>query len=241
MNNSLTIANIAISTHNNLFSLNDLHKASGSENKHKPSYFMSNQETQALISEIESENQIAYHTVKGGNTKTTKQGTFVCRELVYRYAMWISARFSLMVIRAFDAMNTGAIPCLPKLSSDDTVPLRNAVSMATGVLRLDYATIYKMVHQRFGIGEIKELSKEQVGQAVEYVHGLMAMVNQPTINMPFIQNILADNAYQNQKARLTVDGMIDELKVMIDYVDELRTRLTMQDRLIGALQTRFIG
>lgn len=237
----LVISNQVISTHNGLFSLNDLHKSSGGNSKHQPTNFMRNAEVQELIVEIEQDGTIAYQTIQGGNTKIVKQGTYACRELVYRYAMWISARFSLMVIRAFDALNTGAIPCLPKLSSDDTVPLRNAVSMATGVLRLDYATIYKMVHQRFGIGEIKELSKEQVGQAVEYVHGLMAMVNQPTINMPFIQNILADNAYQNQKARLTVDGMIDELKVMIDYVDELRTRLTMQDRLIGALQTRFIG
>lgn len=140
----------------------------------------------------------------------------------------------------FDYWNNG-VAVNHRLSSDDTLPLRNAVSMATGVLRLDYSTICKMVHQRFGVDEIKELSHEQIGQAVEYVHGLMAMVNQPTINMPLIQNILADNAHQNQKARLAVDGMIGELKVMIDYVDELRTRLSLQDRLIGAFQTRFIG
>ncbi|MCL1623813.1 KilA-N domain-containing protein [Moraxella sp. Tifton1] len=170
---NLIISNQAISQHNGLFSLNDLHKVSGGAKKHEPYQFMRNQETKELIAEIESENQIAYMTVQGGNTKTTKQGTFVCRELVYRYAMWISAKFSLMVIRAFDALNTGAIPCLPKLSSDDTLPLRNAVSMATGVLRLDYSTIYKMVYQRFGIDEIKELSKEQILQAVKYVHELM--------------------------------------------------------------------
>lgn len=139
----------------------------------------------------------------------------------------------------FDYWNNG-VAVNHRLSSDDTLPLRNAVSMATGVLRLDYATIYKMVHQRFGIDEIKELSKDEVGQAVEYVHSLMVQVNQSTINMPLIQNILADNAHQNQKAHLAVDGMIGELKAMIDYADELRTRLTLQDRLIGALQTRFI-
>lgn len=72
----------------------------------------------------------------------------------------------------FDYWNNG-VAINHRLSSDDTLPLRNAVSMATGVLRLDYATIYKIVHQRFGIDEIKELSKEQVEQAVEYVHSLM--------------------------------------------------------------------
>lgn len=140
----------------------------------------------------------------------------------------------------FDYWNNG-VAVNHRLSSDDTLPLRNAVNMATGILRLDYATIYKMVHQRFGIDEIKDLSKDEVGQAVEYVHSLMVMVNQPIINIPLIQNILADNAHQNQKAHLAVDGMIGELKAMIDYADELRTHLTLQDRLIGALQTRFIG
>jgi hypothetical protein len=116
---NLIISNQAISTHNGLYSLNDLHKVSGGAKKHEPYQFMRNQETKELIAEIESEKQIAYHTVKGGNTKTTKQGTFVCRELVYAYAMWISPKFHLMVIRAFDRMTKGEhIPCLSKPQSN---------------------------------------------------------------------------------------------------------------------------
>lgn len=61
-----------------------------------------------------------------------------------------------------------------RLSSDQTLSLRNAVSMATGVLRLDYSTLYKMVHQRFNVEHIHELSVEQIEKAIEYVHGLMA-------------------------------------------------------------------
>lgn len=228
---NLIINTHSISQHNGLFSLNDLHKASGSENKHKPSYFMANQETQELISEIESENQIAYHTIKGGNTKTIKQGTYACRELVYRYAMWISPKFSLMVIRAFDALNTGAIPCLPKLSSDDTLPLRNAVNMATGVLKLDYATIYKMVHQRFGIDEIKELSREQIEQAVEYVHHLMIQSGQ------VVQDFELYEILSNSATSLVCHNRLLKKLKMLPFADEavLKTEHESNNRTLTAI------
>ena len=66
-------------------------------------------DTKNLIDEIERSsdvrngtNSIAYKVIQGGHSE--QQGTFVCRELVYSYAMWISPRFQLLVIRAFDSM-----------------------------------------------------------------------------------------------------------------------------------------
>lgn len=99
----------------------------------------------------------------------------------------------------FDYWNNG-VAVNHRLSSDDTLPLRNAVSMATGVLRLDYATIYKMIHQRFGVDEIKDLTKEQVGQAVEYVHSLMVQANQsaPQVDNQVLYQVLCDNALRLQ-------------------------------------------
>ncbi|WII95995.1 phage antirepressor N-terminal domain-containing protein [Moraxella haemolytica] len=93
----------------------------------------------------------------------------------------------------FDYWNNG-VAVNHRLSSDDTLPLRNAINMATGILRLDYATIYKMVHQRFGVDEIKELSKEQVHQAVEYVHGLVLQHGRKPVDNAMLYDVLANSA-----------------------------------------------
>lgn len=107
----LIIGNLSIrQDEDGRYCLNDLHKASGDDKKHFPAYFLRNQQTKDLITLIESENydmQIctsknqAVNAIKG---KGKDQGTYVVKELVYSYAMWISAKFHLMVIRAYDAM-----------------------------------------------------------------------------------------------------------------------------------------
>ena len=88
------------------FCLNDLHRAAGGHSKDRPSKWLDAETTRNLIKELDaekpaSEKNQALRIVKGGNGP---QGTYACRELVYAYAMWISAKFHLAVIRAFDAM-----------------------------------------------------------------------------------------------------------------------------------------
>ncbi|AOW48402.1 KilA-N domain-containing protein [Acetobacter ascendens] len=99
------------------FCLNDCHKASGGENKNRPSIWVDNSQTKALIAEIQAEAGIpALTSIKGGNAS----GTYACKELVYAYAMWISPAFHLTVIRAFDALVTGQIAA-PALSEQEIV------------------------------------------------------------------------------------------------------------------------
>lgn len=112
--NALTIANTAIRKVDGLYSLNDLHNAAGGEGKHKPTNFMRLDQTQALIAEIQvSDVSLAEKTIHGGQMR----GTYVCKELVYAYAMWISAKFHLAVIRAFDALQTGAVLPAPTFAA----------------------------------------------------------------------------------------------------------------------------
>lgn len=90
------------------YCLNDLHKASGYDKKHQPAYFIRNQQTKDLIAEIENPSNGASANLQmpavGKVNDGKNNGTYVVKELVYSYAMWISAKFHLIVIRAYDAM-----------------------------------------------------------------------------------------------------------------------------------------
>jgi len=49
---NVSIGNVLIHQQDGLFSLNDLHKASGSDQKHKPALFLRHDQTQALITKM---------------------------------------------------------------------------------------------------------------------------------------------------------------------------------------------
>ena len=97
---NLQILTQSIRTFENLYALNDLHIASGGKSKHQPSNFVRLDTTKALIDEIEKDNQHALKVIRG-----TQGGTYACEELVLSYAMWISPKFHLIVLRALLAMH----------------------------------------------------------------------------------------------------------------------------------------
>jgi len=116
-NTHLTIISTAIRQDaEGRYCLNDCHKASGGDASKAPGQWMVNKQTQALIAEL-TDVEIPtspsvtdagipaspVSSIKGGSN----QGTYVAKELVYAYAMWISPAFHLKVIRAFDAMVQG--------------------------------------------------------------------------------------------------------------------------------------
>ncbi|MCW4596809.1 KilA-N domain-containing protein [Pasteurella multocida subsp. multocida] len=111
---NLSILNTSIRTLDNLYSLNDLHKASGNDPKHRPSLFARNEQTRELVEQINIENNrstkviFALKSIRGGSD-ISKQGTWACEELVLSYAMWISPKFHLIVLRAFLAMHRGEV------------------------------------------------------------------------------------------------------------------------------------
>lgn len=57
-----------------------------------------------------------------------------------------------------------------KTTVDDRTGLRDAVNMLVSKRGLIYSEAYHLVHQRFNVQSIEDLSKEQLPMAVEYVH-----------------------------------------------------------------------
>ena len=164
--NAISICNTSIRQFNGLYSINDLHKAAGSEKRHQPSDWLRTQQTTDFIAECE----------KTGNPVILKKqgfGTFVCKELVIHYAMWISPSFSLQVIRCFlDTVSGSLQPKLAQTTVADRTPLRQAVSALVGKCNIDYSSAYNMVHQRFGVDSIEEIAADKLPDAIAYIHAL---------------------------------------------------------------------
>ncbi|WP_337054986.1 phage antirepressor KilAC domain-containing protein [Pseudoxanthomonas sp. USHLN014] len=101
MSNLIIASNTIRQDSTGRYSLNDLHRAAGGEQRHQPRYWLANQQTTELVAALgDSGNPLS--VIRGG----ADQGTYVVKELVYAYAMWISAAFHLAVIRAYDALVT---------------------------------------------------------------------------------------------------------------------------------------
>lgn len=127
---NLTILNSSIRTYENLYSLNDLHLISGNDPKHRPTYFIKNQQTQELVDEIKCENS---HISPIKVIRGTQGGTYACEELALAYATWISPKFHLVVLRAFIAMHKGEVqtiqPKLPLVAPNDKEALNIIINL----------------------------------------------------------------------------------------------------------------
>jgi len=96
----LIITDVAIRQDSqNRYCLNDLHKAAGNENKHRPSLWLKNKQSIELVNEIEKAGIPAIQLKQ-------QLGTYGVKPIIYAYAMWISPAFNLHVINAYDALVT---------------------------------------------------------------------------------------------------------------------------------------
>jgi hypothetical protein len=134
------------------YSLNDLHKAAGKLRRQEPGLWLQNQQTQDLIREIEDQHRSLFEsnsedaenfsttgipvvTINGGKHR----GTYVCTEMVYAYAMWISPAFQLKVIRTFHQAITGRLRQLYVLPKPEDEDFRSRVKLKDRITLMNQA------------------------------------------------------------------------------------------------------
>ena len=169
---NLAILNNSIRSYENLYSLNDLHKASGNAEKHRPSLFIRLDTTQDLISEIQKEVKSTDLILKTTGGRGLR-GTYACEELVLSYAMWISSKFHLIVLRAFLNLHKNQTALLPStITPEQQQAIQSAVQQAHHRTGLHWQEIYRQLKAMFHIAKYDQLPQDQFGNAMAFVMNL---------------------------------------------------------------------
>lgn len=172
---NLAILNTSIRSYENLFSLNDLHQASGNLTKHKPAFFLRIDMTKDLIAEIEKETPNALKVIRG-----TQGGTYACEELMLAYAMWISPKFHLVVLRAFLNLHKNSTALLPNtITPEQQQAIQSAVQQAHHRTGLHWQEIYRQLKSAFKVAKYDQIPQSQFGNAMAFITNLQPIALPP--------------------------------------------------------------
>lgn len=118
--NNLVVADIQVRMDNEgRYCLNDLQKAATVGRNPRTvelHEFIRRPETQDFISELSNTDISRIPPVQ--SKRGFNGGTYVVKELVYAYAMWVSPAFQLMVIQAYDTLQTQGIAVAEHAAED---------------------------------------------------------------------------------------------------------------------------
>lgn len=179
---ALIIGTSSIRQIDGLYSLNDLHAASGGNDNFKPVFFLRNAQTIALIEEIKGANS---HLLPLRIEKGRNGGTYACKELVIAYAAWISPAFHLKVIRVFlaEAGRTLQIP--------DTITKEQQGELSTLIAERfpsgkDRPYAWRRFNNHFRLASYKDLPSSRFDEACEYIKTMpeqMPALPRPAVNL----------------------------------------------------------
>lgn len=177
MSNQLIILDQEIRPYENLFSLNDLHVSSGGNLKHKPSNFIRLDTTKDLAAEIErcENSNIALKVIRGA-----QGGTYACEELMLAYAMWISPKFHLVVLRAFLNLHKNSTALLPStITPEQQQAIQSAVQQAHHRTGLHWQEIYRQLKSAFKVAKYDQIPQDQFGNAMAFIMNLQPIALPP--------------------------------------------------------------
>ena len=209
---TLIIGTASIRQIDGLYSLNDLHKASGGEEKHRPAFFLRLDQTQALIAEINCADLHSLETREGRNG-----GTYACKELVIAYAAWISPAFHLKVIRVFLAQVGRTLPAPETITKAQQGELSTLIAerFPSGKDR-PYA--WSRFNNHFRLASYKDLSASRFDEACEYIRTMPEPV--PVLPKQENRNIdLFDPDYIVRTRQIALQYFDDFRKAVRDGTD----------------------
>lgn len=205
------------------YCLNDLHRAAVADGENKrtkePSKFLAAGHAVELVGELTTQNPGSFpvETIEGRNG-----GTYACKELVYAYAMWVSARFHLHVIRTFDAVVTGQFEAMSARQSRERARLEApALADAVKYTRLAAGKDLKPYHFSNEFDLINRVVLGGSSKQYRAAHGLAA--NDPIRDTLTPCQIKAIEHMQRLNASLIDVGMdFDQRKARLHQVFLLR-------------------
>lgn len=174
---NLAILNTSIRSYENLFSLNDLHQASGGLEKHSPRRFTRLDTTKDLKAEIErcENSNIALKVIRGA-----QGGTYACEELMLAYAMWISPKFHLIVLRAFLNLHKKSTALLPNtITPEQQQAIQSAVQQAHHRTGLHWQEIYRQLKSAFKVAKYDQIPQSQFGNSMAFITNLQPIALPP--------------------------------------------------------------
>ena len=172
-----------------------------------------------------------------------------CRDAVkkgsipHRFRKWVTAE----VLPAIRKMGKYEVA---QTTVEDRTGLRDAVNFLVSKRGLLYSDAYNLVHQRFNVKNIEDLSLEQLPQAVEYVHkialeGELIAPPRDTSQMVKIPHagrwlVITSEYDENRTVVKNIDGkscvdarlnrkLISETHLMADMLLELAHRMRIVD------------
>lgn len=163
---NLVIGNKKVKMVDGLYSLNDLHKASGSDKKNGPSYWLALESTKRFLETT----GITVVKSEGRNG-----GTYSEKKAVYAYAMWISPEFQSHVIDAYDALVTGQLQEMQRSNSRETAKLES--KFLTDAIKYDKKEDVKHYHFSNEFNLINKIVLGMNAKQYRIEHGIEA--NQP--------------------------------------------------------------
>lgn len=204
------------------YCLNDLHKAAGEEQRHRPKYWLENQQANDLIEFLTSEQSIG-----GIPPIFSKQGlgTFVVKELVYAYAMWISAKFHITVIRAYDALVN---PKPYGLKEPVTISNEQIGELYTRVCAISSdgkirTAIWSRFKNHFRINTYQTLPAEKYDEALIYVEKLHAEYH------PKSEPVLTEQHYRRVMNRADYLSKTQCASPLMSIVETIRKEFKVSD------------